>query len=64
MIINKGDTQNGVYLTAIADTSMCEGDNNRFVSGFDDVFYFANTAFDWNAPMYYGDGTKWIKFKN
>ena len=67
VIINRGsNTNNGTYLTAMADMSAIKGDgaNNRFLSGFDDVFYFANTAFDWSAPMYYGDGTKWIKFKN
>ena len=65
VIINKGDAQNGVHLTSIFDTSYMVGNNsNRFVSGFDDCFYFADTAFDWNAPMYYGDGSKWIKFKN
>ena len=65
VIINKGDSQNGTYLTAIADTSYMVGNNsNRFVSGFDDCFYFADSAFDWNAPMYYGDGSQWIKFKN
>ena len=64
VIIQKGNNQNGNYLTAIADTSIMSGGNNRFVSGFDDVFYFADTAFDWNAPMYYGNGSQWIKFKN
>ena len=66
VIINRGTTQNGTYLTNISDTSVIEGDglNNRFISGFDDCYYFADTAFDWSAPMYYGDGTKWIKFKN
>ena len=65
VIINKGDSQNGTYLTAIADTSYMVGNNsNRFVSGFDDCFYFADSAFDWNAQMYYGDGSQWIKFKN
>lgn len=66
LIIQKGYTNDGKYITNIADTSAIEGDgaNNRFPSGFDDCFYFANTAFDWSAPMYYGDGTQWIKFKN
>ena len=43
---------------------MVGNNSNRFVSGFDDCFYFADTAFDWNAPMYYGNGSQWIKFKN
>lgn len=66
LIIQKGYTNDGKYITNIADTSAIEGDgaNNRFPSGFDDCFYFADSAFDWDAPMYYGDGTQWIKFKN
>ena len=67
LILYKGNQHNGKYLTAIADTSAIIDDgknNNRFVSSFDDAVYFADTSFDWNAPMYYGDGTKWIKFKN
>lgn len=65
LIINRGNSNSGVYLTAINDNSeVIKGNNNRFVSGFDDCFYFADSAFDWNSPMYYGDGSRWIKFKN
>ena len=66
VILEKGTTNSGKYLTNISDTSVIEGDgsNNRFVSGFDDCYYFADSSFDWNAPMYYGDGSQWIKFKN
>ena len=65
LIINRGNSNSGVYLTAINDNSeIIKGNNNRFVSGFDDCFYFADSAFDWTAPMYYGDGSRWIKFKN
>ena len=65
LIINRGNSNSGAYLTAINDNSeVIKGNNNRFVSGFDDCFYFADSAFDWNAPMYYGDGSRWIKFKN
>ena len=66
LIIQKGYTNGGKYVTNITDTSVIEGDglNNRFPSGFDDCYYFADSAFDWNAPMYYGNGSQWIKFKN
>ena len=67
LILYKGNQHNGKYLTAIADTSAIIDDgknNNRFISGFDDAVYFADSSFDWTAPMYYGDGTQWIKFKN
>ena len=67
VIIYRGNnTNNGAYLTSMANMSVIEGNgsNNRFVSGFDDVLYFASSAFNWYAPMYYGNGTQWIKFKN
>ena len=67
VIIYRGNnTNNGAYLTSMANMSVIEGhgSNNRFISGFDDVLYFASSAFNWNAPMYYGNGTQWIKFKN
>ena len=67
LILHKKNTYTGTYLTAIADTSAIIDDgnnNNRFVSSFDDCYYFADTAFDWNAPMYYGNGSQWIRFKN
>ena len=63
VILQRGD-HNGTYLTTFVSTPDIIGDHNRFVSGFDDVFYFDETSFDWNAEMYYGDGTQWIKFKN
>ena len=63
VILQRGDQHDGIYNTAIASTSIT-GDNSRFVSGFDDCYYFADSAFDWNAPMYYGNGSQWIKFKN
>jgi hypothetical protein len=67
LILHKKNTYTGTYLTAIADTSAIIDDgnnNNRFVSSFDDCYYFADSAFDWTAPMYYGNGSQWIKFKN
>ena len=64
LILQRGHEHNGVYLTSITDTSAITGENNRFISSFDDVWYFGETAFEMTAPMYYGDGTKWIKFKN
>ena len=63
LIINKStSTGTGKYCTMICSPAI--KNNQRFLTGFDDVFYFADTAFDWNAPMYYGNGSQWIKFKN
>ena len=63
VILQRGETGNGVYQTAFANLSEVVSGINRFISGFDDCFYFAVNGFE-NAPMYYGDGSKWIKFKN
>ena len=63
LIIDKSNLfSGGKYSTEIAAPKI--ENNQRFLTGFDDVFYFADTAFDWNAPMYYGNGSQWIKFKN
>ena len=67
LILQRGETGAGKYITAfsnLTESVTSSNNKNRFVSGFDDVFYFADTAFDWNAPMYYGNGSQWIKFKN
>ena len=63
LIIDKSNLfSGGKYSTEIAAPKI--ENNQRFLTGFDDVFYFADSSFDWNAPMYYGDGSRWIKFKN
>ena len=36
-----------------------------FKQSFFDVYYYnKDTGFDFALPIYYGDGTKWVKFKN
>lgn len=38
---------------------------NRFLYSFYDVYYYnTETGIDNSLPTYYGDGEKWIKFKN
>ena len=67
LILQRGETGAGKYITAfsnLTESVTSSNNKNRFVSGFDDCFYFADSSFDWNAPMYCGDGSKWIKFKN
>lgn len=67
LILQRGETGAGKYITAfsnLTESVTSSNNKNRFVSGFDDVFYFTDIAFDWNAPMYYGNGSQWIKFKN
>ena len=63
LIIQRGDTNNGVYITAFADMSVIAGSNNRFQTGFDDAWYFGASAFE-TTPIYYGNGSSWVKFKN
>ena len=65
LIIQRGNTSSGVYQTCFSDTfSKIEGENNRMLTGFDDIWYFLETKLDTSSPVYYGDGTKWIKLKN
>ena len=65
MIIQANDTFNGSYATALVDTSSAiTGANSRFVTRFDDVFFVGESGMDTEDPIYYGDGTKWVKFKN
>ena len=63
LIIQRGDTNNGVYVTAFADMSIISGSNNRFQTGFDDAWYFGASSFE-TTPIYYGNGSSWVKFKN
>lgn len=39
------------------------GVNNRILTGFDNVYMYANGTLNENLPTYYGDGTKWVQFK-
>ena len=65
VIIQKGNVTSGVYQTCFSDTfARITGGNNRFLSGFDDIWYFVETSLDTSSPIYYGNGTKWIKLKN
>ena len=71
LIIQRSDPDNGVYLTSLLDTSYVSEENEviigkqpRVVSAVDDVWYFGQDSFETDAPMYYGDGKEWIKFKN
>lgn len=42
-----------------------EGISGKLLQSFYDVYYYnKETGFDFTLPMYYGNGTEWIKFKN
>ena len=65
LIIQRGNTSSGVYQACLVNTfDDIVGENNRLLTGFDDIWYFLETKLDTSSPVYYGDGTKWIKFKN
>jgi hypothetical protein len=62
LIIQRGE-DNGKYKTAFADLTKSVSGVNRFISGFDDCYYYGTGSFE-AAPMYYGNGSQWIRFKN
>lgn len=63
VILQRGETGNGKYQTAFADLTKSVSGVNRFISGFDDAWFYSNGGFE-NCPMYYGNGSQWIRFKN
>lgn len=43
--------------------SMFTGVNIRLLVPFDNVYMYVNSTLKESMPTYYGDGTKWVKFK-
>ena len=65
LVLQISNSHDGPYSTAFVNaSSLITGENNRFVSNFDDVFFIGEDGIDTTDPIYYGDGTKWVKFKN
>ena len=54
----------GVYATNFISGVPITGENNKFPSGFDDVYYIDDSGNVEESPTYYGNGTQWIKLKN
>ena len=54
----------GVYATNFISGVPITGENNKFPFGFDDVYYIDDSGNVEESPTYYGNGTRWIKFKN
>lgn len=52
------------YTTKFLKNVAITADNNKFPFGFDDVYYIDEDDNIEPAPTYYGDGTRWVKFKN
>ena len=53
----------GVYATNFISGVPITGENNKFPSGFDDVYYIDDSGNVEESPTYYGNGTQWIKLK-
>ena len=54
----------GSYATNFFSGISISGENNKFPSGFDDIFYIDESGNVETAPTYYGDGSQWVKLKN
>ena len=52
------------YATNFISGVPITGENNKFPSGFDDVYYIDDSGNVEESPTYYGNGTQWIKLKN
>ena len=63
IVMQRGDIY-GIYLTCFVSVPEIIGDHNKFLSGFDDIWYFGKDSFEMTDSMYYGNGTEWVKFKN
>ena len=65
VIIKRNRSTGGKYLTSFTNTATnITGNRNEMQSYFDDVRYYTSSGIDDTLPMYYGDGTQWIIFKN
>ena len=63
-IYQNSSSTTGTYSTTFISGVSITGENNKFPSGFDDVFYIDESNNIEVSSTYYGDGTQWIKFKN
>ena len=63
LILQIADSHDGPYETALVNTSSLVT-NGRFVTKFNDVFFVGESGLETADPIYYGDGSKWVKFKN
>lgn len=62
-IMRSGDF-GGNYITELISSGLkVDGTYVLFKTGFDDAFIFANGQLQPGVESYYGDGTKWIRYK-
>ena len=63
LIIQKSDDCYNVGIHKVLLSDFNSNNIQDYYMAFDDIFYYGNGGFEWDAEMYYGDGTKWIRFK-
>lgn len=64
LVLYKTNSYLGVYMVElITPQKGYTGVNTRILSGFDNVYMYLNGTLQQNLETYYGDGTKWVKFK-
>ena len=63
LILQIADTHDGPYSAALVNVSSIVS-NGRFLTNFNDVFFVGESGLETTDPIYYGDGSKWVKFKN
>ena len=64
VIYQNPSNDTGIYATNFISGVPITGENNKFPSGFDNVYYIDDFGNMEKSPIYYGDGTQWIKLKN
>ena len=64
VIYQNPSNNTGIYATNFISGVPITGENNKFPSGFDNVYYIDDFGNMEKSPIYYGDGTQWIKLKN
>lgn len=63
-VIVRGDNYGGAYRTElISPSSRIPGIYNRFLTAFDSAYIYTDNALQGKPTTYYGDGTKWVKFR-
>lgn len=63
VVIERHDNYFGKYQTQFTKFKNVLGKFNSFLSVFDNAWFFKSSKLQ-EYPSYYGDGSKWIKFKN
>lgn len=65
LILHIASTHDGSYETAFVNTgSLISGNDARLTTKFNDVYYIGDSGANTSDPIYYGNGTQWVKLKN